>query len=318
MPSIIVLGSVNIDLICRTPALPLPGETVLGGEFQTAGGGKGANQAVAAVKASRGPVVFVAAVGSDANGEQALHGFRACGLDTRFVKRSAKPTGVALIVVDRAGENMIAVASGANLDLMPADVDHVPEDVFRAANVFLAPLESPVETVRRGLERAKAARLTTIFNPAPVTDAQAVLDLLPLVDVLTPNSRELAALAQALGAGKDEKPEQSAARLVERGCRKLVVTLGSVGCLVVENGDSQMIPAHRAQAVDATGAGDAFNGALAVALSEGRSLAVAAAWANRAAAIAVGRAGAQPSLATRAEIEAFGISPTPLPLGEDG
>ncbi len=189
--SLIVLGSVNTDLVVRVQHLPRPGETVLGGEFFTAGGGKGANQAVAAARASTRPVTFIAAVGRDPHGEQALASFRREGLPTDFIKLSPRPTGVALIMVDERGENMISVASGANLDLLPADVDAVLDEVFRGARVFLACLESPLETVARGLARAKTAGLLTMLNPAPLTSDSDVRGLLPLVDVLTPNEGEL-------------------------------------------------------------------------------------------------------------------------------
>jgi len=302
--SLIILGSVNTDLVVRVQHLPRPGETVLGGEFFAAGGGKGANQAVAAARASRRPVTFIAAVGRDSYGEQALANFRREGLPTDFIKLSPRPTGVALIMVDQRGENIISVASGANLDLLPADVDAVPDEVFRAARVFLACLESPLETVARGLARAKAAGLSTVLNPAPLTNAHDVRALLPLVDVLTPNEGELRAL---IADGRDDADRAAvmARQAQSLGCRRVVVTLGPQGCHVADGPDSFDVSGHKVQAIDATGAGDAFNGALAVALAEGRSLAEAAAWANRAAALSVQRAGAQPSLPTRAEIDAF-------------
>ena len=304
---VIILGSINTDLVVRVAHLPNPGETVLGGEFYCAGGGKGANQAVAAARAASQPVTFIASLGRDPYGEQALANFRQEGIATDFIKRSALPTGVALIMVDERGENMISVASGANLDLRPSDVDAVSDEAFRAAKVFLACLESPLDAVARGLARAKAAGLLTVLNPAPLTSPRDVCELLAQVDVLTPNEGELRALT---GEGQPgTKTSESVAAMVQQaqamGCRRVVVTLGSQGCHVVDGSQSFHVAGHSVQAIDATGAGDAFNGALAVALAEGRPLPEAAAWANRAAALSVQRAGAQPSLPNRSEIDAF-------------
>lgn len=299
---VVVLGSVNVDLVVRGPRLPRPGETVLGGEFYQAAGGKGANQAVAAARIAREAAVFLAAVGDDDYGRQMLANFRRENLVVDAVKTiPGQPTGVALILVDAQGENMISVASGANLCLTPADIDALAERLFCPGGVFLACLESPLETVARGLERAKRAGMLTVLNPAPAN--LAVLDMAASIDILTPNAGEAETLAGFSGEFKLDAIA-SARQLQRRGFKKCVVTLGSQGCLVVE-AEAVSIPGHAVSAVDATGAGDAFNGALAVALSEGRSLVDAARWANRAAAIAVTRRGAQPSLPTRAEIEQF-------------
>jgi ribokinase len=301
-PRVVVLGSVNVDLVVRGQRLPQPGETVLGGEFYQAAGGKGANQAVAAARAARDPVTFLAAVGDDDYGRQALENFRREALVVDYVKTIAgQPTGVALILVDALGENLISVASGANLSFTPADIDALPDDVFSPEGVFLCCLESPLETVARGLQRAKRAGMLTILNPAPAN--VAALDFAAFVDVVTPNEGEAAAIS-GLSGEKDVDPAAAAAQLQRRGFKSCVVTLGSHGCLVVED-RATLLAAHAVAAVDATGAGDAFNGALAVALSEGYSLLDAARWANRAGAIAVTRRGAQPSLPRRSEIDAF-------------
>ncbi len=301
-PRVVVLGSVNVDLVVRGQRLPRPGETVLGGEFYQAAGGKGANQAVAAARAARDPVTFLAAVGDDDYGRQALENFRREALIADYVKVVAgQPTGVALILVDARGENLISVASGANHSFTPADIDALPDSVFSPGGVFLACLESPLETVARGLERAKRAGMLTVLNPAPAN--VSVLDLAALVDVVTPNEGEAAALA-GLAADQKFDPSAAARQLQKRGFKSCIVTLGSHGCLVVED-RATLLAAHAIAAVDATGAGDAFNGALAVALSEGRSLIDASRRANRAGAIAVTRRGAQPSLPRRSEIDAF-------------
>ena len=311
-PKIVVLGSVNIDLVIRAPKLPSPGETVLGGRFFEAPGGKGANQAVAAARVARSPVAFVAAVGDDRYGQQSLDNFRREGLlceHLRIVPGEA--TGVALILVDAEAENMIAVASGANAHLSIADVDQLPDAWFAPGGVFLACLESPLPTVRHALARARVSGMTTILNPAPASGPLPA-DVLELVDVLTPNEHEAASLAGQ--SVTDHRSAVAAARhLQQLGCRQVIVTRGSEGCTVMgdsiegeEHGDSNAVdvPALAVQPVDTTAAGDAFNGALAVRLSAGASLVEAACWASLAAAISVTRPGAQPSLPRRDEIDA--------------
>ena len=300
---LIVLGSVNTDLVIHGSRLPRPGETVLGGEFFQAAGGKGANQAVAAARASRTPVTFIAAVGDDDYGRAALRRFQIENLCCDFIRTvRGQPTGVALILVDGRGENMIGVASGANMRLSVADVNAVPDAVLASARVLLTCLESPLPAVTRALQRAKAAGLTTVLNPAPVSHAAAVIDLLSSVDVVTPNAVEASALSDV--EVFDEASALSAARVIQkRGCPRVIITLGSRGSLLVESKHS-FIHARPVTPVDSTGAGDAFCGTLAVALAEGRPLADAARWATIAASICVTRQGAQPSLPTRDEIDA--------------
>lgn len=303
--SLIVLGSVNADLVIRGPRLPRPGETVLGGDFFQAAGGKGANQAVAAARAGRKPVVFLAAVGADPLGRQALAGLAAEGIDGRWIRVvSPAATGVALILVDPHGENLISVASGANLQLAPSDVDRIPDEVFSGAKVFLANLESPLPTVQRGLARARMSGLRTILNPAPAVPPQEAEPLWRLADVLTPNEHEAATLA-GMPVESKESAIAAAKTLQALGAGDVIVTLGSQGCVcALKEAPLVVIPAMPVQAVDATAAGDAFSGALAVALCEGKSLVAAARFATAAAGIAVTRAGAQPSLPRRQEIDA--------------
>lgn len=301
--SIIVLGSINTDLVIRSPSLPRPGETVLGGEFYRAAGGKGANQAVAAARSSREPVTFLAAVGDDSFGRESLDGLRKENLDTRFLKLVPdQPSGVALILVDAGGQNLISVASGANLHLRPDDVHAVPIEVWQNARVFVACLESPLETVMAGLRRAKQNGLTTIINPAPADREILFAVGLRLIDIFTPNETEAALLTGREVCTADDA-EAAARQLQSAGCSRVIITRGEHGCCVFDGESVTQLPAKRVDAVDAVAAGDVFNGALATALAEGRSLIEAARWASAAAAISVTRCGAQPSIPTRDEIE---------------
>jgi len=289
-PRVVVIGSANTDMGARVPRLPKPGETVLGGEFAMLPGGKGANQAVAAARLGA-LVTFVACVGADMFGDQAVLGYEAEGIDTRYVVRDPDaPTGVALIYVDeKTGENCIVVASGANRCLSVALIERAAEAI-RQADVVVCQLEVPFESVLAALKLAREAGKTTILNPAP---PQAVTDeLLSYVSVLTPNETEAAFLAE------------DAEALRSRGVAQVVVTLGAEGVLLVTHDGQKRIPVGKAvQAVDTTAAGDCFTGALAVGLAEGESLESAIAFANAAASLSVEKAGAQPSLPSRYEVE---------------
>jgi ribokinase len=260
---------------------------------------------VAARRAGAAGVALVGAVGEDLYGHSSLAGLKEEGIDCRHVAVIAGvPTGVALILVDRSGENCISVAGGANARLTPERIDALPAECFAAARVLVTCLETPLAAVARGLARARQAGLTTILNPAPALAPGELEPLLPLADVLTPNEHEASQLA-GLAADSLAGAVAAAGRLQKRGAQDVIVTLGSRGCVVVQRGAAPMhIPALEVTAVDATAAGDAFNGALAVALAEDRSLLEAAAFATAAAGISVTRRGAQPSLPHRQEIDA--------------
>ena len=298
---LLVLGSANADLVVRCDRFPRPGETLLGGRFATHPGGKGANQAVAAARLADGAEVrFVAKVGADGFGESMRAGYAAEGIATDHVLTDpTAATGTALITVDAAGENTIVVASGANATLSVADLDAVGA-AFAKTRVALLQLETPLPTVRAAAERARAAGARVILNPAP---AQALPDeLLVAVDVLTPNETEAAALA-GVPTDTDAGVEAAAETLRRRGVGAVIVTLGARGAYVLAGETAAYVPAPVVEAVDTTAAGDCFNGALAVALAEGRSLADATAFACHAAAVSVTRAGAQPSLPSRGEVD---------------
>ena len=279
-----VIGSVNVDLVVRAESLPGPGETVTGGTFERHGGGKSANQAVAAARQGAA-VRMVGAVGDDELGEEAVAQLEAEGIDVSAVQRlTTAPTGVALIAVDAAGENQIAVASGANADLSPAAVEAALAGAA-AGGVALIGLEVPDAAVLAGARAARAAGLEVVLNPAPARPLPD--ELLALSPVLTPNGGEAAALA-----GEDD-PEAAARALSERSGAAVVVTVGADGALLVEDGAVERIPAPRVEAVDTTGAGDAFNGALAAALAGGAALADAVRAAVAVAAESVRKPGAR-------------------------
>jgi ribokinase len=285
-------------MVIQSEHLPTPGETILGGEFFMNPGGKGANQAVAAAKLG-GDVVFVARVGNDIFGQQAVAGFKSAGINTDFIVTDPKqPSGVATIMVDAKGENCIAVASGANNTLCPADVDQAMEQVD-AADVLLMQLETPIETIEYvaglGMQKGK----TVILNPAP---AQALSDeLLAKLDVITPNETE----AEILTGIKVENladAEKAAQALRGKGVGTVIITLGSQGAFVLADSFTDMVPTRKVEAVDTTAAGDTFNGALAVGIANGQAIEEAVAFANKAATVSVTRLGAQASVPSLEEL----------------
>lgn len=298
-PRILVVGSSNTDMIARVPRIPRPGETILGGEFVTAAGGKGANQAVAAARAG-GDVTFIARLGKDMFGDRALAGFIRAGINVRFVRRDPyQPSGVALIYVSDSGENSIAVAPGANARLSSADVLRAQAQ-FKRTDVLLTQLETPLATVRTALECAARQGVLTILNPAPARELPA--ELLRRVAILTPNETEAELLTGVKVTG-EASGVRAAAELRSRGVQTVIITLGDQGALVVDDTGRHHVPTLKVKPVDTTAAGDVFNGALAVALAEGRPLLEAVRFANTAAAISVTRLGAQPSAPTRRAIE---------------
>ena len=300
MVKVVVVGSTNTDMTVRVPRLPAPGETVGGGDFRVTGGGKGANQAVAAARAGA-PVVFVTALGTDDIGDRALDSLAAEGIDLRFVRRVPDaPSGIALILVDDAGENVIAVAAGANAALRPEDVEAIAMTV-EPGDAVLVQLEIPQPTVEAAVALAQRRGARLILNPAPARPLSSAL--LAAVSLLTPNEHEAAALADLGSAVVD--PARMAAALHDRGVADVLITLGAAGVLVSSAAGSLRIPAFAVDAVDTTAAGDVFNGALAVALIEGRALPAAARFACAAAAISVTRPGARASAPHRGEIDAW-------------
>lgn len=298
---IVVVGSSNTDMIIQAARIPRPGETILGGQFSMAAGGKGANQAVAAARAG-GSVTFIARVGDDVFGEQAVKGFVQDGINVDHVIKDAQsPSGVALIFVAEDGENSIGVASGANGRLSPADVQGAAAAIGQA-DVLVMQLETPIETVEAAAQMASAQGVSVILNPAP---AQPLSDsLLAHVSVLTPNETE-AELLTGIKVDSEATAGQAAQALRDKGVGMVIVTLGARGVFVSSADFVGAVPGFKVKAVDTTAAGDVFNGALAVALAEARPLSDAIRFANAAAALSVTKLGAQPSAPRRADIESF-------------
>ena len=298
MKRIVVIGSTNTDMVVKAERIPAPGETILGGRFLMNPGGKGANQAVAAARLG-GEVTFVAKVGDDLFGREAKGLFVKEGIRTEHVMTDPQePSGVALIMVDAKGENCISVASGANGALMPEDLAAARKEIEQAG-LILMQLETPVETVLRAAQWASAKGVPVLLNPAPACALPAAL--LGCVNLITPNENEAERLTGV--AVEDEAGARAAAiALCAKGVKRVVITMGAKGAFVYEDGKGLTVPAFKVDAVDTTAAGDVFNGALAVALTEGMALAEAVTFSAKAASISVTRMGAQASAPYRKEI----------------
>lgn len=300
MNKIIVIGSSNTDMVVRSERLPRPGESVIGGGFMMAGGGKGANQAVAVARMGH-RVIFTAALGRDMFGDAAVSSYQRFGIDTSYIVRKDAPSGVALIMVDSAGQNSISVALGANNSLSTEDIRGVLEQVEKD-DIVLLQLEVPMATVDAAVDIAAAKGARVVLNPAPA--AMVSEQTLSKLYLITPNQTE----AQTLTGieVKDEATASLAAQvLCSRGVGRVVITMGSLGAYLYEEGRGEIIEARKVAAVDTTAAGDVYNGALCAALAEGKSLREALTFATKASAISVTRVGAQPSVPTREEVDNF-------------
>ena len=298
-PKIIVVGSSNTDMVVKSQKLPAPGETVTGGEFLLAAGGKGANQAVAAARLG-GNVTFIAKTGNDVFGQQSIQQYNAEGICTDYIFSDPEhPSGVALIAVDANGENSILVASGANGTLSVEDIETAKNEI-ETAGIVLMQLEIPIETVEYAAGIASQNQVQVILNPAP---AQSLSDwLLQHLYIITPNKTEAERLT-GITVNDWESAQSAADCLSEKGVEIVIITLGAEGALVKEGNQYHRIASEKVKAVDTTAAGDTFNGALCVGLSEGLSVVEAVKMACKASAIAVTRLGAQSSIPHRKELE---------------
>ena len=300
-PKIVVVGSSNMDLVVKSPRIPAKGETILGGDFIMTPGGKGANQAVAAAKLGA-EVYFVAKLGDDIFGRQSLSNFQKVAVHTEYVVQTEEaPSGVALITVDDAGDNVIVVAPGANLKLSPEDVRKA-QSVIASSGAVAAQLEVPLETVEFAARLANDAGVPFILDPAPAQKLSP--EFLQMVDILTPNETEAEILTgievtdenSALAAAKD---------LLQRGVKAVILTMGARGYLLATKDAAEFVPSVKVNAVDATAAGDAFTGSLAVGLAQGKTLRDAALFANHVAALSVTKMGAQSSMPDAEQVENF-------------
>lgn len=302
---IVVIGSSNTDMTLVSSHLPAPGETVIGGKFVMNPGGKGANQAVAAARLG-GDVTFIAKVGNDMFGEEAVKGFNSHGIDTQFITKDMEnASGVALILVDKHGENSISVALGANATINMQDIE--PAIPYLKTSAFvLMQLESPLELVEHTGRLAGESGFRFVLNPAPAQPLSD--DLLKSLYMITPNSIEAESLSGIKVA--DEISAREAARVLRaKEVDIVIITMGSAGAYVLSDELDELIPAPKVNVVDTTAAGDTFNGALLVALAEGQSLRHAVEFANRAAAYSVGILGAQTSAPSRTDIEKITRTP---------
>jgi ribokinase len=298
MGRIVVIGSSNTDMVVKSKKIPAPGETVIGGTFLMNPGGKGANQAVSAARL-KGNVTFVTKTGNDLFGDQAKNLFDKEGIDTRFIIKDLKnPSGIALISVDENGENCIVVAPGSNATLSAYDIS---DEVYGndPSDVFLMQLEIPVSTVEFVAAKVAEKGSRVILNPAPAR--QLSDDLLRSLYAITPNEVEAEYLT-GIKVNDAISAEKSAEKLHLKGAVNVIITMGAAGAFLLSERISKMIPVVPSKAVDSTAAGDVFNGALAVALSEGKGLEEAVDFANKAASISVTRMGAQASAPYRKEI----------------
>jgi ribokinase len=295
---IIVIGSTNMDMVVKTSHIPAPGETVLSGSFFMNPGGKGANQAVSVARLG-GDVAFVSKVGNDVFGKQSTQLFEEEGIDiAHLLSDDTLPSGVALITVDQSGENSIVVASGANANLTPADLEDALEKIANAG-IVLMQLEIPMETVHFVAMYAAKHGVKVILNPAPANALPP--KLLSCIDIITPNQSE-AAMLSGINITDAATATQAAIAIHQLGVKSVIITMGAMGCVIYDKEEITVVPAQKVEAVDTTAAGDVFCGALAVSLAEGGTLFDAVNFASRAAAISVTRMGAQPSIPYRNEL----------------
>lgn len=298
--AVVVVGSLNMDLVASALRLPQKGETIFGESFATFPGGKGANQAVAAGKLDA-CVSMVGCIGCDSFADNLLASLRSNQVHADFVRQVDGSTGTALITVDKEGSNTIVVVSGANAECNSTDVDRALEH-FADPGILLLQNEIPRETVEYSIQAAKAKGWIVIFNPAPARQIDS--SLLPLVDIIIPNETEIALLTHS-SVNTQEEVAGAAQKLLDSGVKNVIVTMGDKGAICCNESGYQLVKPYRVSAVDTTAAGDAYTGALATGLAEGKSLLESMDFAAAAAGLSVTKKGAQPSLPYRIEVEEF-------------
>jgi ribokinase len=298
---IVVVGSSNMDLVAKAPRIPVTGETLTGTDFFMLPGGKGANQAVAAAKLGA-EVVFVAKLGKDVFASKSLENFKGVNINTKHIEQiDGVPSGIAIIAVDDDGQNIIIVVPGANGKLMPADVNKAESDIANAA-IVVCQLEVPIETVEQAARIANENNVPFILDPAPARELSD--ELLSMVDIIKPNETE-AEILTGIKVTDQASAAKAADVLLAKGVETVIITLGEKGLMFATKDGKEMIANNKVEAVDSTAAGDAFTGSLAYGLANGESLKEAAVYANAVAAISVTRLGAQSSMPTKEEVDAF-------------
>lgn len=297
---IVVIGSCNTDMVIKVHHLPLPGETIIGYDFMTNQGGKGANQAVAVARMG-GDTAFIARLGDDGFGRNSLALLKKEGIDTEYVNfTEGVSTGVAMIPVDEKGENSIIVASGANAMLSEADIDAAKE-LIANASIVLMQLETPIPTLMQAAKIAHEAGVKVVLNPAPFPKEPLPAEFLQNVDLIIPNETEITGMTGVEINSKDTI-KKAMLRICEIGVKNVVLTAGGAGAYLLENDELVNVPTFKTNVVDTTAAGDTFCGSLCVALSRGESLNDAVRFANKAASISVSRMGAWRSIPQKEEV----------------
>ena len=314
-PKIMVVGSSNMDLVVRSPRIPIIGETILGGDFLMVPGGKGANQAVAAAKL--GVEAYLAAkLGNDVFGSQSLANFQKVGVNTEYVTQTEDaPSGTALIIVDDNGDNAIVVAPGANQKLSSEDISRTQPNI-EMFGAIVSQLEIPITTVEFTAELANKNNIPFILDPAPAPDEKLSEKLLRKVDILTPNETEAEMLTD-IRITDEAAARKACGVLLKMGVKIVILTMGSKGFFLADNGKERFVPAMKVDAVDTTAAGDAFTGSLACFIAKGKTVFEAAILANYVAALSVMKRGAQPSMPTQDEVRHFMNRMKPVKKIED-
>ena len=300
MKNICVIGSLNMDLVVKVDTMPKGGQTLIGSNFKEVPGGKGANQAVAMARLG-GNVSMIGKVGNDGFGQTLLNALKADNVNTDYIGIEEGPTGVALITVDKNAENSIVVAPGANFKVAVEDIDNNIESINNS-DIVVVQLETPLETIKYGLKKAKEAGKYTILNPAPAVVLED--EIIKNVDLLTPNETELEVLS-GVEINTEDDIKRAAQIMIDKGVKELIVTLGSKGSLYINKERSMFKSAYKVQAVDTTAAGDSYTGALSVAFANGKNIEEAMDFASKVGALSVMKEGAQSSLPTLKDVENF-------------